>query len=105
MDLTISQIAELGLEINGTDGEIARAQESLAQNKIDKQIAFDKNETRKIFFDEENAKADSYQTERRWLDGTTYVPIVYSQVDDAAQRKTGNIFFPPDWTKFPPNIF
>lgn len=104
MSLTISQIAEIGIGINETDQSIAQGKESIEQNKKDKQTAFDKNETHKLFFDDENAKADSYQTERRWLDGTTHTPITYTQVDAAAQRQTGNIFFPADWTKFPPKL-
>lgn len=104
MDLTISQIAEIALEILGTDDSIAQGKDSIAQNAKDKQAALDKNDTHKIFFDDENAKANSYQNEHRWLDGTTYTPITFNQVDAAAQRQEGNIFFPADWTKFPPKL-
>lgn len=104
MDLTISQIGEIGIGINEADINIAQGKESLEQIQVDKQAAFDKNETHKLFFTDENTKADSYQNEQRHLDGTTYVPITFTQVDDAAQRKTGNIFFPSDWTKFPPKL-
>ena len=104
MELTISQVSEIGREINGTDEKIADAKANLVQNAIDKQTAFDKNETVKLFFTDENAKADSYQVERRWLDGTNYTPITFTQVDNAAKRATGNIFFTADWTKFPPKL-
>ncbi len=50
MALTISQVSEIGRGINEADDSIAQAQGSIEQNIIDKQAAFDKNETHKLFF-------------------------------------------------------
>jgi hypothetical protein len=102
--LTISQVAELAVEINKGQAEIVQALSSLEQNVLDKQEAFDRSENFKLFFTEENSKADAYQNERRWLDGVTANPILFSEVDASAQRETGNIFFPADWRNFPPKV-
>jgi hypothetical protein len=60
----------------------------------------------KIFFDKFNGIVDAYQTERRWIDGTTYSTVVESDVTDAAQRKPGNKFLPTDgsWIQFQPKL-
>jgi hypothetical protein len=44
-----------------------------------------------------NERVDPYQLERRWLDGTTYVPITETEINDSGNRTATNIFFPPTW--------
>ncbi len=58
----------------------------------------------KIFFDKYNDIANAYQLERQWIDGTTYTTVTNDDLDQSAQRKPGNKFFPTDgsWTKFQP---
>lgn len=58
----------------------------------------------KIFFDKYNDIANAYQTERRWVDGTTYTTVVNADLISGAKREPGNKFFPTDgsWTKFQP---
>lgn len=60
----------------------------------------------KIFFDKFNLQVDSYQNERRWVDGTTYSNIIESDITNAAQRAPGNKFLPTDgsWLNFQPKL-
>lgn len=76
-------------------------QTQLAGVKTDLQ---NKDSSLKIFFDKYNDIANAYQTERRWVDGTTYSTITNTDVDDSAQKKPGNKFFPTDgsWINFQP---
>lgn len=58
----------------------------------------------KIFFDKYNNISNSYQLERRWVDGTTYATVLEQDLVDAAKHVLGNKFYPTDgsWTKFQP---
>lgn len=58
----------------------------------------------KIFFDKYNDIANAYQTEHRWINGTTYTTVVNSDLEDAAQKKPGNKHFATDgsWLNFQP---
>jgi hypothetical protein len=60
----------------------------------------------KIFFDKYNLQVDSYQNERRWVDGTTYSTVIESDITNAAQRAPGNKFLPGDgsWINFQPKL-
>jgi hypothetical protein len=65
-----------------------------------------KDSSVKIFFDKFNLQADSYQNERRWVDGTTYSTVIESDITNAAQRAPGNKFLPGDgsWVNFQPKL-
>lgn len=58
----------------------------------------------KIFFNKYNTSADSYQTERRWIDGTTYTTVIESDIVSGAKKEPGNKFFNTDgsWLNFQP---
>jgi hypothetical protein len=56
------------------------------------------NNVKLLWADWNDYKAAPYETERSWLDGNTANPILMSQIEDAAQRTTSNIFFPSGWS-------
>lgn len=102
MSLTISQVAEVAKELAQSDDKIAQAEEAIAQGEEDKAALKEKNDTIKVFYDTSNNTVNAYQTEHRWIDGTTYTQIPFSDIDNAAKRELGNIFFPAGWTNFAP---
>lgn len=97
------QISGELIDIPATVAAAAATQAQLAGVKTDLQ---NRDGSVKIFFDKFNGIANAYQTERRWVDGTTYSTVVESDVQDAAQRKPGNKFLPTDgsWINFPPKL-
>lgn len=102
MSLTISQVAEVTKELAQSDDKITQAEEAIAQIELDKIALQEKNDTIKVFYDASNNSVNNYQTEHRWLDGTTYTPLPFSDIDQGARRQLGNIFFPAGWTNFAP---
>lgn len=76
-------------------------QTQLADIKTDLQ---NQDNSLKIFFDKYNSMCMAYQEERRWLDGTTYTNVTNTDLVNAAQKLSGNKFFPIDgsWINFQP---
>lgn len=83
-----------------------------AANATNAQIAVVKTDLQardssvKIFFDKYNLQTNSYQNERKWLDGTTYSEVLENDVQDSAKRAAGNKFYPTDgsWVNFQPKL-
>jgi hypothetical protein len=100
--LTISQVAEIAKELAETDDKITQAEESVAQTAEDKAELLRKNNMIKVFYDTTNNTINAYQRERRWLNGFTHTEIPFSDIDAAARRTSGNIFFPAEWMQFAP---
>jgi hypothetical protein len=57
-----------------------------------------------IFFDKWNGLINSYQDERKYVDGSTYATVTNQDCVDSAQKIPSNKFFPTDgsWIKFQP---
>lgn len=91
------EMVDLPLKVQGA----LDTQAQIVDVKTDLQ---DKDNSLKIFFDKYNDMANAYQTEHRWINGTTYSTILNSELEDAAQKKLGNKFFPTDgsWLNFQP---
>jgi len=62
----------------------------------------------KIFYDKYNDSINAYQSEQRWLDGTTYTEVLDSQIQSSAARENGNLYFPVSesfaWINYQPYI-
>jgi hypothetical protein len=52
-----------------------------------------------LYKDAHVERVTPYETEHRWLNGTTYTTITEQQIQDAGARTPSNIFFPPAWAK------
>ncbi len=102
--LTLQQLSEIGKELIGSLDNVKNANDGTAQIQKDREAVFKKYENFKLFYDKFNDTATQYETERRWLDGTTYTSIPYSQIEEAAKRSAGNAHFSGAWDKFTPQI-
>jgi len=90
------EMIDLPLKIDAAN----QTQVQLAGVKTDLQ---NQDNSLKIFFDKYNDIANAYQTERRWVDGTTYSTVVNQDLIDGAKRVSGNKFYPgASWTNFQP---
>lgn len=104
MALTQPQRIQISGELVDLPLKIAAANATTAQLADVKTDLLNQDASLKIFFDKYNVIADAYQTERRWVDGTTYSTILEADILAGAQKSPGNKFFPTDgsWTKFQP---
>lgn len=104
MALTQPQRIQISGEILDLPAKIAAANATTAQLADVKTDLQNQDGSLKIFFDKYNDIANAYQTERRWVDGTTYATVTNTDVDNGAQKAPGNKFFPTDgsWIKFQP---
>lgn len=79
-----------------------QADDKAAIPNIQEQITKKESQAERVYIPYNNAqieRATPYETEHRWLDGTTYTTITTQQITDAGNRTTGNIFFPLSWSK------
>lgn len=100
MPLSNKDLSDIAQEFATSRGDITNDKKAIPniQNQIDEK----QQQTDRLYVPYKNAndeRAIPYQLERRWLDGTTYTDITQSQIDNAASRADGNIFFPTSWTK------
>ena len=102
--LTLQQLSDIGKELIGSFDKIKASNDNIAEVQKDRADLYKKYQNFKTFYDKFNNMAIAYETERRWLDGTTYTQIPFSQIDDAAQRKDGNAHYSGTWDKFTPQI-
>lgn len=84
--------------------KITTANNTIAQLADVKTDLLNQDNSLKIFFDKYNDIINSYQTERMWIDGTTYALVTNTDLDNSAQKISGNKFFPTDgsWINFQP---
>lgn len=68
---------------------------------IEAQLLIDDSDI-KLFYDFYNNNVNRYQDERRWLNGTTSTPVLEAQIQTAAEKIDGNLYFPEDWRHFNP---
>lgn len=104
MALTQPQRIQISGEMVDLPLKVQSALDTQAQIVDVKTDLQNKDNSLKIFFDKYNDMANAYQTEHRWINGTTYSTIINSELEDAAQRKPGNKFFATDgsWLNFQP---
>lgn len=104
MALTQPQRIQISGEILDLPLKIAAANTATTQLADVKVDLTNQDNSLKIFFDKYNDIANAYQTEKRWVNGTTYTTITNTDVDNGAQKLPGNKFFPTDgsWIKFQP---
>lgn len=102
--LTLQQLSDIGKELIGSLDKIKASNASIAEVQAEREALLKKNNNFKTFYDKFNNMAMYYETEKRWLDGTTYTQIPWTQIDDAAQRKTGNVHYTGSWDKYSPQI-
>lgn len=104
MALTQPDRIQISGEILDLPLKIAAANATTAQLADVKTDLTNQDNSLKIFFDKYNDIANAYQTERRWVDGTTYSTVTNTDVDNGAKKAPGNKFFPTDgsWIKFQP---
>jgi len=88
----------------GSLGKIKGAKDANTDIEKEREELLKKQESFRTFYDKFHGIITAYETERRWLDGTTYITIPFSQIDDAAKRKEGNAHFSGSWDKFTPQI-
>jgi hypothetical protein len=100
MPLSDKDVSDIAKEFAATYAETADTKLSIPNTQ--EQITKKQEQTDRLYVPYNNSNIERvvpYQVERRWLNGTTYVDITQSQIDDAALRTTSNIFFPSSWTK------
>lgn len=104
MPLTQPERIQISGEILELPLKVAAANAATTQLADVKTDLTNQDNSLKIFFDKYNNIANAYQTERRWVDGTTYSTVTNTDVDNGAQKAPGNKFFPTDgsWIKFQP---
>ena len=104
MPLSQAQRIQISGEMVDLPLKVQSALATQAQVDVVKTDLQNKDNSLKIFFDKYNDLANIYQTERRWVDGTTYAAVTNSDLEDAAQKKVGNKFYPTDgsWANFQP---
>lgn len=104
MALTQPQRIQISGEMVDLPLKVQSALDTQAQIVDVKTDLQNKDNSLKIFFDKYNDMANAYQTEHRWINGTTYSVIINSELEDAAQKKPGNKFFATDgsWLNFQP---
>lgn len=104
MALTQPQRIQISGEQLDIPLKVQAAIDTQAQLAVLKTDLLNRDSSLKIFFDKFNVIADSYQNERKWIDGTTYSIVVNQDCVDSAQKIAGNKFYPIDgsWTKFEP---
>lgn len=102
--LTLQQLSEIGKELIGSLDSVKNANDSTVQIQKDREEQYKKYVNFKLFYDKFNDTITQYETERRWLDGTTYTAIPYSQIEEAAKRSAGNAHYSGSWDKLAPQI-
>lgn len=100
MPLSNKDLSDISKEFAVAKGELGDDKNAIPtiQEQVDKkQEQADRNYI--LYNDAHVERVTPYETEHRWLDGTTYTTITQQQIDDAAARTPANIFFPPSWSK------
>jgi hypothetical protein len=100
MPLSNKDLSDIAKEYSSAKSD--QADDKAAIPNIQKEITKKEDQTLRVYIPYNNAhieRVTPYETEHRWLDGTTYTTITNQQIVDAGNRTTSNIFFPSSWAK------
>lgn len=98
MELSNLDLANIQKEIDTATSALKAAQAALptiAAAALAKQLSSDN--TKMLWTESNDNRVLPYEVERSSLDGNLATPITIDQVETAAKRTEGNLFFPIDW--------
>lgn len=100
MPLSNKDLSEIAAEFATTKQE--QSDDKAAIPNIQDAISQKEDQRDRVYILYNNAqveRAQPYETEHRWLDGTTYSPITQSQIETIGEDNRATYFFPVSWTK------
>lgn len=101
MPLSNKDLSDIAQEFATTKGEMTDDKAAIPemQTQVDKkQLQADRQYI--LYNDAHVERATPYETEHRWLDGTTYTTITQSQIETfGADTGKATYFYPVSWTK------
>lgn len=95
MPLSNEELAGIAKEFASAQGEMNTAKAAIPE--MEKQLKEKQEQYDRMYImyrDAHQERATPYETEHRWLDGTTYATITDEQIKDSGNRVQGNLFFP-----------
>lgn len=100
MPLSNKDLTDIAKEFGVTNSEVTDDKSSLPP--IADEILKKEQQTARLnvlYRDSNDERVVPYQIEKQWLNGVISNPITQNQINAAAARADGNIFFPNSWSK------
>lgn len=100
MPLSKQDLASIAKELASAKAESDATKSGLQD--IDTQVSEKKAQGDRVYIlynRAQNEAVTPYETEHRWLNGVTHTTITQANINDAAIRATGNLYYPTGWFK------
>lgn len=98
MPLSKQDLANIAKELASAKAESDATKSGLQD--IDAQVAEKRTQIDRVYIlynRSQNEIVTPYEVEHRWLNGTTHTTITQSNINDAAIRASGNLYYPIGW--------
>jgi len=105
MPLSNKDLSDIAKEFAVAKGDLGNDKNAIPN--IQTQVSAKDEQASRIYVLYNNAHVERitpYETEHRWIDGTTYTTITQSQIETFGTDGRSTYFFPTSWTKSNPQI-